>query len=275
MNSISKQSKAYLNKIFENFEQQELSYFEMNLETWRQLWRVTEISDIILLIVDIRFPALHFSPAFYKHCSEFLGKEIILVLNKIDMVPTSVVIAWKHYFMRRFPNLHILLFSSAKQIKYKRRKAHSEPGDKPKSDQELEDHEAKVKSLAAEIYTARAHRDLYECVKRIVKERVDLSSWSKLVNVISDSAGKSTTKGDQEEQATAHIDITADDAKLMEDLFHNKTVERKQFDQGFVTIGCCGMLKNVVFHIKLIIFILIKNIEIVMRVMCEKNKNHN
>lgn len=33
-----------------------LSYFELNLETWRQLWRVLEISDIILVIVDIRYP---------------------------------------------------------------------------------------------------------------------------------------------------------------------------------------------------------------------------
>lgn len=34
----------------------ELSYFEMNLETWRQLWRVMEISDVLLLIVDVRTP---------------------------------------------------------------------------------------------------------------------------------------------------------------------------------------------------------------------------
>lgn len=33
-----------------------LSYFELNLETWRQLWRVLEISDIVLIIVDIRYP---------------------------------------------------------------------------------------------------------------------------------------------------------------------------------------------------------------------------
>lgn len=37
-------------------ENKVLSYFELNLETWRQLWRVLEISDIILVIVDIRYP---------------------------------------------------------------------------------------------------------------------------------------------------------------------------------------------------------------------------
>ncbi|MBH0219665.1 hypothetical protein GH793_15910 [Listeria monocytogenes] len=33
-----------------------LSHFEHNLETWRQLWRVLEMSDVVLLIVDIRHP---------------------------------------------------------------------------------------------------------------------------------------------------------------------------------------------------------------------------
>ena len=47
--------KGYLEKIFANFDAEHLSYFEMNLETWRQLWRTVEISDIILMIVDVRF----------------------------------------------------------------------------------------------------------------------------------------------------------------------------------------------------------------------------
>lgn len=36
-------------------DQQELSLFELNIETWRQLWRVLEFSDILLIIVDVRF----------------------------------------------------------------------------------------------------------------------------------------------------------------------------------------------------------------------------
>lgn len=42
-----------------------LSYCELNLETWRQLWRVLEISDIILVIVDARYPVSIFS----VHCA--------------------------------------------------------------------------------------------------------------------------------------------------------------------------------------------------------------
>lgn len=48
--------KKYVGGIMEEHTAKELSYFEMNLETWRQLWRVLEISDVLLLIVDVRTP---------------------------------------------------------------------------------------------------------------------------------------------------------------------------------------------------------------------------
>ena len=74
----------YLQKIYSQYNPNRLSYFEHNLEvriaaaaihvlvsyrynflnqtalfivqTWRQLWRVLEISDVVLLITDIRHP---------------------------------------------------------------------------------------------------------------------------------------------------------------------------------------------------------------------------
>lgn len=128
------------------YKENQLSYFELNLETWRQLWRVLEISDIILLIVDIRFPALHFSPKFYEYCTQALQKDVILILNKIDLVPTSLVVAWKLYFETKYPNLHIILFSSAKQIKY-RQKQRQQKGKSSKDEQidpQLEELEIKV-----------------------------------------------------------------------------------------------------------------------------------
>ena len=37
-----------------------VSHFELNLETWRQLWRVTEMADVLLLVVDCRYPKVRF-----------------------------------------------------------------------------------------------------------------------------------------------------------------------------------------------------------------------
>jgi ribosome biogenesis GTPase A len=47
--------QEYISELQKKFSWEELSYFELNLETWRQLWRVLEMSDIVLIIVDIRY----------------------------------------------------------------------------------------------------------------------------------------------------------------------------------------------------------------------------
>ncbi|KIJ22078.1 hypothetical protein PAXINDRAFT_105871 [Paxillus involutus ATCC 200175] len=39
------------------------THFERNLEVWRQLWRVTEISQILLVLLDSRCPPLHLPPS--------------------------------------------------------------------------------------------------------------------------------------------------------------------------------------------------------------------
>jgi len=43
---------------------------------------------------------LHFSPALYDYVTSELWKPLILVLNKIDLVPVSAVAAWTAYFKK-------------------------------------------------------------------------------------------------------------------------------------------------------------------------------
>jgi len=113
---LEKNEHEYFNKwleqIYSNYSKERLNYFERNLEVWRQLWRVIEISQIICLITDICYPIFHFPVALYKYITEELKKPLILVLNKIDMVPPEVVDAWKNYFISKFPQLKIVIFST-------------------------------------------------------------------------------------------------------------------------------------------------------------------
>lgn len=48
--------KDYLLALKKRSDWDQLSYFELNLETWRQMWRVMEMSDVLVWIADARYP---------------------------------------------------------------------------------------------------------------------------------------------------------------------------------------------------------------------------
>ncbi|KAI8973520.1 P-loop containing nucleoside triphosphate hydrolase protein [Mycotypha africana] len=92
-------------------ESNQLSWYERNLEVWRQLWRVLEISDVLLIVMDIRNPLLHFSRSLYHYITQELKRKIIGVFNKVDLVSDFTVFAWKKYFEEEFPEIQIATFS--------------------------------------------------------------------------------------------------------------------------------------------------------------------
>lgn len=96
-----------------------LSYFDLNLDTWRQLWRVLEMSEIITIIVDIRHPLFHFPPSLYDYIVNDLRKMVIIVLNKVDLVPASLVLAWQSYLKSQYSEAHIIPFASYAGMKTK------------------------------------------------------------------------------------------------------------------------------------------------------------
>lgn len=110
--SENRHFRLFCEKLDREFAGTDLSLYELNLETWRQLWRVTEMSDVLLVIVDARFPVAHFPPYLYHHLTEKEGRGIILILNKCDLLPPEVVVAWEHYFHHTFPKLLVVPFSS-------------------------------------------------------------------------------------------------------------------------------------------------------------------
>ncbi|KAJ3315242.1 Guanine nucleotide-binding-like protein 1 [Boothiomyces sp. JEL0838] len=118
------ETKEELNEIESKYFQEYLSnintdsYFERNLEVWRQLWRVVEMSEIILVVVDIRNPLIHFSIPLYNYVRE-MGKRMVLVFNKIDLVSESNVKLWKRYFNDKFPEIAITTFSCNPKINSK------------------------------------------------------------------------------------------------------------------------------------------------------------
>ncbi|KAJ3056691.1 Guanine nucleotide-binding-like protein 1 [Rhizophlyctis rosea] len=102
---------AWKDDVYSKHPADELSYFEHNLEVWRQLWRVAELSDIALFVIDSRHPVLHFPPSLFQYIVHDLGKKLVLVFNKIDLIEPATLEAWRIYFVHRFPGLLTAAFS--------------------------------------------------------------------------------------------------------------------------------------------------------------------
>jgi ribosome biogenesis GTPase A len=102
------------------------TYFERNLEVWRQLyvrecvqppmmltihhrWRVTEISQILLVLLDSRCPPLHFPPSLSTYLS---SHKLILVLTKVDITGPARAAAWTAYLHQRYPGVRIVQVES-------------------------------------------------------------------------------------------------------------------------------------------------------------------
>ncbi|MCY0868547.1 MAG: 50S ribosome-binding GTPase [Desulfurococcus sp.] len=70
------------------------------LASWRQLERMISRVDVVLMVLDVRDPLSTFSKRLESMVYK-LGKKLILVLNKADLVPRSVAEEWKEYFEER------------------------------------------------------------------------------------------------------------------------------------------------------------------------------
>ena len=73
--------------------------FERNLEFWRQLWKIIELSDIVMQVVDARDPLFYQSSDLATYVKE-VGplKESVLLLNKADLLTVQQREAWSNYF---------------------------------------------------------------------------------------------------------------------------------------------------------------------------------
>lgn len=203
--------REYLDKIENSFADRELSYFELNLETWCQLWRVLEMSEIVLLVADIRHPVVHFPPALYIHVTQELGKRLVLILNKVDLVPDTLTAAWIKFFHERYPGLVVLPFASYAGMTAK--------GKRGKRQGRLR--------MASE-----ACRGLLDACKDMVGDQVDLTSWK---NKIEEELAEEAADDDDEEEhdalASAPTELVAPDTSFYEE---------ERFKGGRLTLGFVG-----------------------------------
>lgn len=207
-----------------NLTDKKLSYFDLNLDTWRQLWRVLEMSEIITIIVDIRHPLFHFPPVLYDYIIKDLNKMVVIVLNKIDLVSASLVIAWRSYLESRYPEVVIVPFASYAGMKTK-------------------SNGKRVGNL--HMAADGAKRFMLEIEKLVGPGKVDFTSWKEKIQ-------KDCNEIVEEEEHNSEAeDICEDD----EDTFGTEALKKAQqirdkndtgyyseerYKDGILTIGCVG-----------------------------------
>lgn len=205
--------QEYIDELLQKKERNNLkehSLFELNLETWRQLWRVLEFSDILLIIVDVRYASLMFPPSLYDYIIHTIKKQAIVIFNKVDLVAAEAVVAWRHYFNERYPELPIVLFASYS--------VRSQKGAQRSRYQNA--HRSSMEGV---------HNIYRECQK-IVESNVDLSAWQQKIrdDMCTDELdnGEATTNN-QEELRTSNVTETTPQHHV-------------KYNNGVLTIGCIG-----------------------------------
>lgn len=99
----------------ENQEGFILTPFERNLEMWRQLWRVVEMSDLLVQIVDARNPMLFYCDDLVSYAKEVKPNvRHLLLVNKADLLVVEQKQQWKEFFDAR--GIEFRFFSAAEEL---------------------------------------------------------------------------------------------------------------------------------------------------------------
>lgn len=154
------------------------TYYERNLEVWRQLWRVAEMSQIILVLLDSRCPALHFPPSLQAYLSSLRpSRPLIMVLTKSDMVPESYSSAWSTWLQTRHPFAKIVKARSYAELHLDEER--NGQGQRRHFQPEIATDE--LKELVDALKSV--HQDLVTPPKAISDDEEKLKCWRSLVPV--------------------------------------------------------------------------------------------
>ncbi|KAF8445602.1 hypothetical protein L210DRAFT_3392554 [Boletus edulis BED1] len=101
------------------------THFERNIEVWRQFWRVTEISQILLVLLDSRCPPLHLPSSLSAYLNiptsspsndssprskqtKSKAPHIILVLTKADISGPARTASWTSFLNTSYPGVPVV-----------------------------------------------------------------------------------------------------------------------------------------------------------------------
>lgn len=158
-----------------------------------------------------------FPPSLYNYVTEDLGKGMILVINKVDLVQPEAVLAWKRYFQQTYKDIKIVLFTSYPSYNLR---------GKQESKQGLKIRRRKGRMRMA----AEGAQQIYSICREYVGDEVDLSSWQQ--KILEERSAPMDVDGDEDEACEAE--------RTHEEEKDFSFEEHIKFKDGVLTIGCVG-----------------------------------
>lgn len=157
-----------------------------------------------------------FPPSLYDYIVNKLRKHVILVLNKVDLVVPEAVVAWRHYFMYKYPQLPIVLFAS-------------NPPNRPKGGSKR----PRKSGLNYRRSIESVHNIFKEC-QRIVQSKVDLTNWERKIkeDLQYNPDSENSSSSDEEEESN---ELSAEAAELSQ-----HADQAGLYEKGILTIGTLG-----------------------------------
>lgn len=171
------------------------------------------------------YQSLLFPPSLYEYVTKTLSKNMILVFNKIDLVSSHVVLAWKHYFEEKYQNIKVILFTSYPS--YNLRVTPDRVG--ALGGLRIIRRRGKMRMAKEGAY------QIQQACKAIVGDAVDITSWEN--KIIQEIQG---AQSDEQSLPTPNFAVTVPQPHDDTD-FDMK--ERIQFQNGILTVGCVGFVK--------------------------------
>lgn len=75
-------------------------------DLWAMVRKVVERADVVLEVVDSRDPMATRTRELEKLATS-MGKKLIIVINKADLIPRPVLESWKRVLNREFPTIYV------------------------------------------------------------------------------------------------------------------------------------------------------------------------
>lgn len=166
-----------------------------------------------------------FPPSLFEYVTKELKKHMILVLNKIDLVPSHIVLAWKCYFEEKYKDIRVILFTAYPSYNLRMSSDGARGGASSSGGLKILRRRGRMRMAKEGAF------QIQQACKAIVKDAVDITSWeNKIIEEIKDGQNDDRSFGSGKVTSNQTHDEIAD--------FDFE--EHVQYKNGILTVGCVG-----------------------------------